>query len=82
MDLLIATFIQILYFYFYLIIAYVLLGWIQEVRKSRFYEILGMLTEPFFRVFRGWLVFNGLDFTPMVGLMLYQYLLRIIVANI
>ncbi len=66
----------ILNIYFYLLIIYVLLGWIDEVRRSRFYYYYGLITEPFLKIFRGFIVVGNLDFTPMVGLILYQVLLN------
>ncbi|MFA7560636.1 MAG: YggT family protein [Candidatus Izemoplasmatales bacterium] len=64
--------------YFYIMIAYILLGWIPSVRSSRFYYYLSRIVDPYLGIFRGWFVFGGLDFTPMVGLLLYQFILSII----
>jgi YggT family protein len=64
--------------YFYIMIAYILLGWIPSVRSSRFYYYLSRIVAPYLGIFRGWFVFGGLDFTPMVGLLLYQFILSII----
>lgn len=82
MELIIDLFIMILWVYFYTIFAYILLGWIVEVRRSSFYRALGVVVEPFFRVFRGWLVFGRMDFTPMLGLFLFQILLELLSTNL
>lgn len=64
--------------YFYIMILYILLGWVPSIRSSRFYYYLSRIVDPYLGIFRGWLVFGGLDFTPMVGLLLYQFILSII----
>ena len=68
--------------YYYMIFLFILLGWIVEARKSSFYHMLGVIVEPFFRVFKGWFVFGQLDFTPLLGLFLYNILLEFISANL
>jgi len=74
--------IQLLNIYIYMIIIYIFLGWIQEARTSKIYHILGIIVDPFMRVFRGIFVFNGLDFTPMLGIILLQLLLNFLASNI
>lgn len=68
--------------YYYSIFIFIIMGWIQELRNSVFYKYLGVIVEPFFRVFRGWLVFGGLDFTPMLGLFLLNILLNLLSINL
>lgn len=68
--------------YIYLIIGYILLGWIEEVRRSNFYFQYGKLVAPFFRIFRGWFVFGNVDFTPMLGIFLLQIVIRFLSAGI
>jgi uncharacterized protein YggT (Ycf19 family) len=58
------------------------MGWIDELRRSVIYKYLGTIVEPFFRVFRGWLVFGGLDFTPMLGLILLNVILNFLSVNL
>jgi uncharacterized protein YggT (Ycf19 family) len=62
-------------------IVYVLLSW-TPLRNSRFYYILGKIVDPYLGIFRGWLVFSNIDFTPMLGLILYQVLLGVIARAI
>ncbi len=73
-------FLQGLYYvlqiYFYILIGYVLLSWIPEIRNTRFYYYLHQLADPYMRLFRGILVFGQMDFTPVVGFMLYMFGLR------
>ncbi|HPD99809.1 MAG TPA: YggT family protein [Bacillota bacterium] len=67
--------------YFYIMIVYVLLSW-TPLRNSRFYDILSKIVNPYLGIFRGWLVFSNIDFTPMLGLILYQVILGVIARAI
>ncbi|MDY0317978.1 MAG: YggT family protein [Candidatus Izemoplasmatales bacterium] len=67
--------------YFYIMIVYVLLSW-TPLRNSRFYDILSKIVNPYLGIFRGWLVFSNIDFTPMLGLILYQFILGVIARAI
>ncbi len=74
------TLVIIYYFlmvYFYIMIVYIILSWTPLV-NSKFYEVLRMIVHPYLGMFRGWLVFGQIDLTPMLGLILYQFLLRFI----
>jgi uncharacterized protein YggT (Ycf19 family) len=62
-------------------IVYVLLSW-TPLRNSRFYYILSKIVDPYLGIFRGWLVFSNIDFSPMLGLILYQVLLGVIARAI
>jgi len=63
--------------YFYIMIIYVILSWTPLV-NSKFYGYLRQIVDPYLGMFRGWLVFGQIDFTPMFGLILFQFLLRFI----
>ena len=69
--------LSILYYvlriYLYLLFAYVLLSWIPEIRQSKFYYYLHQIADPYLRLFRGIIVFGQLDFTPIVGFILYGF---------
>ena len=80
MDLLAYYIYSFLSLYYYLLIFYIIMSWVPAIRESGFYTLLGVLCDPFFRIFRGWIVFGGMDFTPMVGLILYSTLLRFAVG--
>lgn len=60
--------------YFYVIIIQILLSW-TPLTNSSFYHFLDKITAPFLHLFRGKIVFNHLDFTPMIGLVLFQFIL-------
>ena len=76
MELLLIGLYYFLLIYYYTIIAAILLGWIQEIRTTGFYQFLRKLTDPFLNIFRGLLVIGMVDLTPIIGLFLYQYVLR------
>ena len=63
----------ILQVYYWILIAYVLGSWIPELRKTRIYRVIHQLANPYMRIFRGLLVFGMMDFTPILGFLLYQW---------
>ena len=68
---------QALWIYFYILIIYVILTWTPIV-NTPFGRFLKKITDPFLSIFRGWFVIGMFDFTPMIGLLLYQFLLQIL----
>ena len=72
MVLLLAGVFYVLQAYYYVLIVYVLMSWIPEFRNSGFYKILDKIASPYMRIFRGLLVFGMMDFTPILGFILYQ----------
>ena len=58
--------------YYWILIAYVLGSWIPELRKTKLYQIIHNLANPYMRIFRGLLVIGRMDFTPILGFMLYS----------
>ena len=63
--------------YYYIMIIYIILSWTPLV-KSKFYYYLRAIVNPYLGIFRGWFVFSGMDFTPMVGLIIYYFILRLV----
>ncbi len=58
--------------YYYILIAYVLMSWIPELRGSKLHKAIHSIASPYMRIFRGLLVFGMMDFTPIIGFILYQ----------
>jgi len=58
--------------YYYILIIYVLMSWIPELRGSKFHQVIHSIANPYMRIFRGLLVFGMMDFTPILGFILYQ----------
>lgn len=67
--------------YFYVMIVYILLSW-TPLRNSQFYRLLSKIVDPYLGIFRGWIVLSNIDFTPMLGLLLYQLILNTIARAI
>ena len=59
--------------YFYAMIFFILLTWFPQARESKLYYYLFLITNPYLRIFRGVLVFVQMDFTPIVGFLLYSF---------
>jgi len=57
--------------YYWILIAYVLGSWFPELKKSKIYYALHRIANPYMRLFRGLLVFGMMDFTPIIGFLLY-----------
>ena len=68
----------VLQVYFYVLIAYILLSWIPDIRGTRFYEALERIADPYMRIFRGVIVIGQMDFTPIIGFILYGFILQFI----
>ena len=63
----------ILQAYYWILIIYVLGSWIPELRKTKLYSLIHYLANPYMRIFRGLLVFGMMDFTPILGFILYSW---------
>lgn len=59
--------------YYYVMIAYILMSWIPELRNSRLRTMLHQITDPYLRLFRGIIVIGQMDLTPIAGLLLFQF---------
>jgi len=64
---------MILTVYYWILIAYILGSWIPELRKTKLYRAIYQLANPYMRIFRGLLVFGMMDFTPIIGFLLFQW---------
>lgn len=68
--------------YFYMILIYVLMSWLPNVRESAVGEFLGKLVEPYLRPFRRLIPPIGgmLDISPIVALFALQFVAAGLVA--
>ena len=73
MVLLLEIIYWLLKIYYWILIAYVLGSWIPELRKTKIYAVIYQLANPYMRIFRGLLVFGMMDFTPILGFLLYSW---------
>jgi YggT family protein len=55
--------------YYYMIIIYILLSWVPQLRETSFGELLGRLVEPYLQIFRRFIPPLGMiDISPIVAL--------------
>jgi len=62
-----------LQYYYYILIASILLSWIPELKRSTVGQFIDKLANPYMRIFRGWIVIGVMDFTPIIGFLFYQF---------
>ena len=62
-----------LQYYYYVLIASILLSWIPDLKKSTVGQFIDRLADPYMRIFRGWFVIGVMDFTPIIGFIFYQF---------
>ncbi len=68
---------RILYVYYFLLIATFLLG-LTPIMQTGFHRFLRKITDPYMNIFSGWIVIKWLDFTPVIGLLFFQFVLFLI----
>ncbi len=73
MTLLLTIIYWLLKVYYWILIAFVLGSWIPELRNSKIYQLIYKLADPYMRLFRGYFVIGMMDFTPILGFLLYQF---------
>lgn len=79
MDILIQFLIYLFYalqIYFYFMIAVVIIGWIPGIREYKWFQVCERISDFYLGRFRGLLVWNYLDFTPILGFIIYELALR------
>lgn len=55
--------------YYYMIIVYILMSWIPQVKETSFGQLLGRLVEPYLEIFRRFIPPLGMiDISPIVAL--------------
>lgn len=61
--------------YFYMIIFYVLMSWLPNVRDNFIGELLGKLVEPYLSPFRRFIppLFGMLDISPIIALLVLEF---------
>ncbi|GIO65524.1 membrane protein [Paenibacillus cookii] len=79
----IITIVQYLFqIYFYMIIVYVLMSWLPNLRESFIGELLGKLVEPYLSPFRRFIppIAGMLDISPIIALLVLQFAERGVIA--
>lgn len=73
MELLLTIIFKALEYYYYILVASVLLSWIPDLKRSTVGQFIDKLANPYMRIFRGWVVIGVMDFTPIIGFMFYYF---------
>ncbi len=66
---------QILMFYNYIIIAGLILSWIPVLYRFRIFRIIRKMCDWYMEPFYGYVVIGPIDFTPIIGFMIYDAIL-------
>lgn len=61
--------------YLYILLFYIIGSWIPELRRTRIYDVVRRLADPYMRIFRGIIVFGQMDFTPILGFLLLRFII-------
>ncbi|MDE0648487.1 MAG: YggT family protein [Synechococcus sp. SB0678_bin_12] len=65
--------------YVFLLILYILSGWIPPLRQSIVGHILAQLSEPYLRLFRGIIpLLGGIDFSPILAFIVLRLVQRML----
>ncbi|ERI06915.1 YggT family protein [Aneurinibacillus aneurinilyticus] len=63
--------------YYYMIIIYILMSWLPQLRETSFGEMLGRLVEPYLQIFRRFIPPLGMiDISPIVALFALHFAQR------
>ena len=72
MEFVFTAFYYLMQAYFGLIVLNIILSWIPFVYNVGFFRFLRRISDAYIGVFRGYLTIGFLDFTPVVGIILYE----------
>lgn len=62
----------ILTLYFYYMVIVIIMSWIPEIHEKKWYLGMRKVSDLYLSKFRGWFSFNTIDFTPAIGLLIYD----------
>lgn len=69
--------------YSYMMIAWILMSWVPNLRYSKVGAVLGYLVEPYLSIFRRVIpAFSGIDFSPIIAFFVYRVLVGIIFGQL
>jgi len=68
----------ILLFYGFIIFVSIILSWVPNANDYKILRKIRQMGDWYLWFFRGKLILGSIDFTPMVGLFLYQYIVSLI----
>ena len=59
-----------------------LLSWIPGIYSYKWYQVLRRISDFYLGRFRGWVVIGPVDFTPIIGFVIYEFALEILATRI
>jgi YggT family protein len=69
--------------YSYMMIAWILMSWIPNLRYSKVGDLLGKLVDPYFAIFRRFIPsFGGIDVSPIVAFFVFRIIENIIMGQL
>ena len=72
----------ILEIYLYYMIFVTLLSWIPGVFNTSWYYKLRKISDFYMGRFRGWIVIGNIDFTTLIGFLIYEFALQMYASYI
>ena len=58
--------------YYYYMIVVIIMSWIPDIGQRKWYVGMRKVSDIYLSKFRGWFSFNMIDFTPAIGLIVYD----------
>ena len=69
--------------YSYMMLAWILMSWIPNLRYSKLGIVLGKMVEPYFSIFRRFIPpFGGIDISPILAFFVFRIIENIIFSQI
>lgn len=69
--------------YSYMMLAWIIMSWIPNLRYTRVGAILGALVEPYFRIFRRFIpTAGGIDFSPIVAFIVFRIIENLVFSQV
>lgn len=76
------TLTTVMNIYLYFMIIMIILSWIPGIYETGWYQKLSKISDFYIGRFRGVIVIGRIDFTPIIGFILYEAALQLLVLYI
>ena len=70
--------LYILYAYYYVMMAGVLLTWVPFLYKFKIFRLIAIMSNWYLGPFKGVLVLGPIDFTPLAGFFLFDGIIKLV----
>lgn len=68
----------LLWIYQAIILISIIMSWIPNAYNTKFGNAIYQISNWYMKPFRGWFVLGILDFTPIIGIGIYQFILQLL----